>query len=156
MYGSMLILTSNYEKRAFNASNIINMKAELGALRITVTPQPRYRPFKPYARYIAAPSAQNFAFGAVECTDEVCIRDFMVSAGKKRKLYDMPAVAPASACCHSGRGSRSGVEAIEEWEGVCEGEERALNLRNATVTVSLLPNQAAQPPVSRMRVPSCP
>lgn len=35
------------------------------------------------------------------------MRDFIVSAGKKRKLYDMPAEAPARACCHRGSGGRS-------------------------------------------------
>ena len=37
-----------------------------------------------------------------------------------------------------------------------DGTFLELRWRNSKVTVSLLPNQAAQPPVSRMSVPSCP
>lgn len=73
------------------------------------------------------------------------MRDLIVSAGKKRKLYDIPADAPARACCHSGRGRISVVGFVLEF-----------HLRKRRVAVSLLPNQAAHPPVSRIRVPSCP
>ena len=43
------------------------------------------------------------------------------------------------------------------WVGLgVSGEARAFRRRKREVTVSLDPNQAAQPPVSRIRVPSCP
>jgi hypothetical protein len=71
---------------SFKASKITKMNAELGALRATVIPQPRYSPFSPYCRQIARPSLKNRALGLVECTEQVCMRDLMVSAGKKRKL----------------------------------------------------------------------
>jgi hypothetical protein len=60
------------------------------------------------------------------------MRDFMVSAGKKRKLYDIPAEAPATACCHKGRGASSvekgiGEDGANEREG--EGSVEDLELR---------------------------
>ena len=85
----------------------MKINAELGALLATVIPHPRYRPLRPYCLQIAIPSAQNAFLGSLEWTEEVCMRDLIVSAGKKRKLYAMPAEAPASACCQSGSGANS-------------------------------------------------
>lgn len=90
----------------FKASKMMKMNALLGALLATVIPHPLYSPFKPYCLQIATPSSQNLTCGAVLDTETVCIRDLIVSAGKKRKLYDIPAEAPATACCQSGRGAR--------------------------------------------------
>lgn len=143
----------------FNASNIMKMNAELGALLATVIPQPRYSPLRPYCRQIATPSCQNRALGPTEWTEVVCIRDLIVSAGKKRKLYDIPADAPAMACCQRGSGAISaGIvdgEVVAEERDV-DGREDFWELRRwkRRVTVSLEPNQAAQPPVSRINVPS--
>lgn len=78
------------------------------------------------------------------------MRDLMVSAGKKRKLYDMPAEAPATACCQRGSGANS-TAMEEEVDGVIE---RLFQRWKSSVAVSFEPNQAAQPPVSRIRVPS--
>lgn len=75
----------------------------------------------------------------------------------------MPAEAPATACCQSGRGARPSSDVVgrfwclsDEGEEVDSGVFLELRWRNSKVTVSLLPNQAAQPPVSRMSVPNCP
>ena len=93
----------------------------------------------------------------VEGRDSVCMRDLIVSAGKKRKLYDIPADAPATACCHSGSGCNSRLVVGKFFCGVRVGaREEAFHFRNNNETVSLLPNQAAHPPVSRISVPSCP
>lgn len=143
----------------FNASNIMKINALLGALRITVIPHPRYSPLIPYNLYIESPSAQKRALGEEEWTLLVCIRDLTVSAGKNRKLYDMPAEAPANACCHNGSGARAlpratGFEDAMRVFSLAEALE--FQCRKAKVTVSLLPNQAAHPPVSRISVPSCP
>ena len=64
----------------------MNMNAELGADRITVIPQPRYMPFRPCCFQRRAPSCMNVVRGAVDEVEAVCMRDLMVSAGKKRKL----------------------------------------------------------------------
>ena len=86
------------------------------------------------------------------------MRDLIVSAGKKRKLYDIPAAAPASACCHSGRGASSSVCVVGRLEGLWA--ERAtsgeFSFRNKRVTVSFEPNHAALPPDSLISVPSWP
>lgn len=82
----------------------MKMNAELGAERAHVIPHPRYNPRIPYWRHIAAPSCTKVFLLCVPPTGEVCIRDLMVSAGKKRKLYETPADAPATACCQSGSG----------------------------------------------------
>ncbi len=66
----------------------------------------------------------------------------------------MPAEAPATACCHNGRGGGSSGEVMDS--EIERGDERAFHCRNNKVTVSLLPNQAAHPPVSRIKVPNCP
>ena len=47
------------------------------------------------------------------------MRDLIVSAGKKRKLYDMPAEAPASACCQSGSGASSLESVVGRLAGLC-------------------------------------
>lgn len=72
----------------------------------------------------------------------------------------MPAEAPATACCQRGRETSSvdrdgevGANEREEDDGVYDVEFR---WRNKSVTVSLEPNQAAQPPVSLMSVPNWP
>ena len=62
------------------------MNAELGADRSTVIPQPLYSPRTPCCFHNDDPSLQNVLVDALFSTEEVCIRDFMVSAGKKRKL----------------------------------------------------------------------
>jgi hypothetical protein len=73
-------------KPPFNASKTTKINAELGTLLATVIPHPRYNPLTPYALQIALPSSQNLTWGAVEFAATVCIRDLIVSAGKKRKL----------------------------------------------------------------------
>ena len=66
------------------------------------------------------------------------------------------------ACCHNGSGTSAlpsatgfeGPRGFVEEPGRCEG--RAFSFRKANVTVSFVPNHAALPPVSRIRVPSWP
>ena len=82
----------------------MNIKAELGADRKQVIPQPRYMPRIPCCRQRATPSFQKVRFSCWPPSGMVCMRDLIVSAGKKRKLYDTPAEAPAMDCCHSGSG----------------------------------------------------
>jgi len=62
------------------------MNALLGALLATVIPHPRYNPLIPESLQTASPSLQNLGLAAEEWTENVCMRDFIVSAGKKRKL----------------------------------------------------------------------
>jgi len=82
-----LSLAPQYKcKFPFNASKIMKINAELGALLATVIPQPRYKPLTPQTLQIALPSCQNLTFFAVELTATVCMRLLIVSAGKKRKL----------------------------------------------------------------------
>jgi hypothetical protein len=68
----------------------------------------------------------------------VCIVLLTVSAGKNARLYAPPAHAPLSALSE-GRSCRPGA-----------------SLRSSLQTSSLVPNHAAEPPVSRMSVPAWP
>lgn len=130
---------------------MIKINADAGADLKTVMPQPRYIPLRPACFQYVLPSAQKLACGPAPTTEAVCMRDLIVSAGKNRKLYDIPADAPDTACCHNGSAGRL-VPCS------CGGAVPffSLCLRKSIDTVSLLPNQAAPPPDSRIKVPICP
>lgn len=106
-------------------------------------PHPAYSPRKPRARYNSLATVPN-DLGPADPADagrssaSVCIVLLIVSAGKNARLYAAPAHAPLTALSH-GQSSRVGAS-------------RRRNLHMS----SLVPNQAAEPPVSRMSVPVWP
>lgn len=73
-----------HEKYRRSPSYIENMNAELGAERVTVIPQPRYRPARPCCLQTVFPTDQKVRWLAAEeewAMSSVCIRDLIVSAG---------------------------------------------------------------------------
>lgn len=132
-----------YANRAFNPSYIKNISALLGTDRATVMPHPAYSPRTPRARYSSLATAPNDLWPMVPAdagrsSASVCIVLLIVSAGKHVRLYAAPAHAPLNALSH-GQSSRVGPS-----------RRRSLQMN------SLVPNQAAEPPVSRMSVPVWP
>lgn len=135
----------------FRESKMVKMTADAGADRRQVIPHPRYKPRIPCWFQMLTPSLQKVLRGIFGPVGMVCIRDLIVSAGKKMKLYDTPADAPAIICCHTGSGSARAFSL-----SACVLACFVLICRNIAVTVSLAPNQAADPPVSRISVPIWP
>ena len=132
-----------YANRAFNPSYIKNIIALLGTDRATVIPHPAYSPRRPRARYSSLATAANDLWPVVPAdagrsSASVCIVLLTVSAGKNARLYAAPAHAPLNALSHA-RSSRVGAS-----------RRRSLQIN------SLVPNHAAEPPVSRMSVPVWP
>jgi hypothetical protein len=132
-----------YANRAFNPSYIKNIIALLGTDRATVIPHPAYSPRRPRARYSSLATAANDLWPVVpvdagRSSAPVCIVLLIVSAGKNARLYAAPAHAPLDALSHA-QSSRVGA-----------------SRRRSLQTSSLVPNHAAQPPVSRMSVPVWP
>ena len=129
-----------YPNRALNPSYIQNISALLGTDRATVIPHPAYSPLIPCARYSSLATVENDLWPLVpgRSSASVCIVLLTVSAGKNARLYAAPAHAPLSALSE-GRSCRSGA-----------------SLRRSLHTSSLVPNHAADPPVSRMSVPDWP
>lgn len=137
------VIRENYANRAFNPSYIKKISALLGTDRATVMPHPAYSPRRPRARYSSFATVPN-DLGPANPADagrssaSVCIVLLIVSAGKNARLYAAPAHAPLTALSH-GQSSRVGAS-----------RRRTLQMS------SLVPNQAAEPPVSRMSVPVWP
>lgn len=133
------------------------MIALLGILRATVIPQPAYNPRMPCARYNAINVPPNVAFRGIEpggsnprevvdlgrSSSSVCIALFTVSAGNSAKLNAAPAHAPDNADSQG----RSCVSVEVGWERRAKSNEPMY---------SLVLNQAAVPPVSRINVPVWP
>ena len=129
-----------YPNRALNPSYIQNISALLGTDRATVIPHPAYSPLIPWARYSSLATVENDLCPLVpgRRSPSVCIVVLIVSAGKTARLYAAPAHAPLNALSQ-GRSCRSGAA-----------------LRRSLETNSLVPNHAADPPISRMSVPAWP
>lgn len=128
---------SAYPRFAFKPSYTAKMTAELGADLATVIPQPLYMPLIPCCFHNAFPVSQKVSrlvlplpVISTGLTFSVCIRDLMVSAGKKTKLYDTPAVAPARSCCQMGR-DRPSIEC-----GACRSILLLFQCLNALLTPS--------------------
>ena len=131
------------------------MIALLGMLRATVIPQPAYNPRIPCARYKAINVPANVAFRGIDeesnprtvvidlgrSSSSVCIVLFTVSAGNRARLNAAPAHAPENADSQG----RS-----------CMSVELRRRAKSSDATYSLVPNQAAVPPVSRIKVPVWP
>lgn len=132
-----------HANRAFKPSYIKNIIALLGTDRATVIPHPAYSPRRPRARYSSLATVANDLWpvapaDAGRSSASVCIVLLIVSAGKNARLYDAPAHAPLNALSHA-QSSRVGAS-------------RRRNLQMS----SLVPNHAAEPPVSRISVPVWP
>lgn len=131
--------------------------ALLGILLAIVIPHPAYNPLIPFAWYIATNvrKKDGLSNAAEECglrgrsSPSVCIALFTVSAGNRLRLNATPAMAPERA---DSQGRSSWI--VFDVEELPSFPSRRARRRDATN--SLVQNQEAVPPVSRINVPVCP
>jgi len=124
----------------------------------------------PCARYIAINvRAKDWFAGKVvpfpvvvvgRSSSAVCIALFTLSAGNDARLKAAPAHAPDRADSHGRRSIGLALPVVGIVESSSSEKEdprrRTRRARRREAMYSLVPNHAAVPPVSRMKVPVCP